>query len=325
MNTLGKAGLMAATFFLSLSSQAQNRKVPPGAQSSLVSISPISMTANAGGLEVTKATLEKWAAQTELTTDQLESFGVGAGKWDETLLRKVVGSALERRARTFSEFVDRGVFRLDRNSTMQASAEFAPSWGFLATSEEFIADAIYFGKFDRDKELRLRAALRSASQEKGINDLGSSTVAFTLLSDSRIGAIKVSRGYRQLTEILRRELNVQEAVKNIGIVMEVRTKGREQATISPVSRVTLNCATGSKSTLVFSQRRRDCNELGVCRVESLAELTGNSSYESVYNRLSGEGRTFLDQCNLETTMLIDGEEVTRVSPGKFTSHVPLPQ
>ena len=205
MNTLGKAGLMAATFFLSLSSQAQNRKVPPGAQSSLVSISPISMTANAGGLEVTKATLEKWAAQTELTTDQLESFGVGAGKWDETLLRKVVGSALERRARTFSEFVDRGVFRLDRNSTMQASAEFAPSWGFLATSEEFIADAIYFGKFDRDKELRLRAALRSASQEKGINDLGSSTVAFTLLSDSRIGAIKVSRGYRQLTEILRRE------------------------------------------------------------------------------------------------------------------------
>ena len=50
MNTLGKAGLMAATFFLSLSSQAQNRKVPPGAQSSLVSISPISMTANAGGL-----------------------------------------------------------------------------------------------------------------------------------------------------------------------------------------------------------------------------------------------------------------------------------
>lgn len=323
MNTAIAIAVFASFAGLGFSASAQTPRAPLQDQLTTVSISPISMTANSAGLEITSKILDRWSSQTELTVEQLASLGLVPGKLDEGRYKQVLGSDLERRARNFGEFVDRGVFRFDRNQFSPSSREFTPSWDFLSSTEDFIADAVYFGNFDAVSEQRLRAALREASQEKAPNELGASTTAFKMLSDSRVGAIKFSRGYRQLTELLRRELGAREAVRNIGLVLEVRTKGREQATISPLLRVTTICNKGPKIEILFAQRRRDCNDLGVCRVESVAEVPGNDNYELAYENLAKNGRNFLDQCNLETIMLVDGAEISRLLPGKFTSHTAL--
>ena len=69
---------------------------------------------------------------------------------------------------------------------------------------------------------------------------------------------------------------------------------------------------------MFYERRRACDDFGVCRVESLAALNNGPEYRELYFSLRYDARSYLDGCSITTQMLINGAEVVRDLPGKFT-------
>lgn len=281
-------------------------------------ISPIAMSANVPGLEITANTINRWSTQTELSSKQVESLGLVQGKLEEKDIRKLLLSADDSPARRYADFFD-GIF-----GKPQDRAD-ARNWKSASTFEVFIKDAVRFGGFDRERERELRDALTvAATAGDGPDQVKARGTAYRLLSEARQAALKTARSYRQLVDLLKRELESREFAQNqnIGLVIEVRTSAK-QPTLSPVSIVTMECgpkSSGSAPTLVFAQRKRECNDQGVCRIESIAETNKGREYRAVFEDLWNDGRTYLDGCLLNTKMLIDGVEINRVLPGKFTSH-----
>ncbi len=295
----------------------QMQQMPPGDFWD-AKISPIALSANVPGLEFTAPTINRLATQSELNTKQLESLGlVAGGKLDDAAIRKVFQMADDFPARRFVDFFD-GAF-----GKPQDRAD-ASNWKAASTLEGFIKDAVLFGGFNADRERDLRAALETAGVPGDEPDqVKARGTAYRMLSEARQASLKTARGYRQLVDLLRRELEGREFVQNIGLVVEVRTGGK-QPTLAPVSLVTMECnpKPGAPApTLVFTQRKRDCNEQGVCRIESFADIAkGGRDYKVVFDELARNGRTYLDGCQLNTKMLIDGSEVNKRLPGRFTSH-----
>jgi len=237
-------------------------------------------------------------------------------KYDEKQTARLLSLADDSRIRNFIEYFDQGLAR----SQDRAQAR---NWKSIGLVEPFIEDAVNFGGFDSIREDELRQALSLAATEGDSPEhVQARATSFKLLSDARQAAVKTARGYRQLVDLLRRDLESREQVKNIGLVVEVRTVNR-QPTLSPLSMVSMECASGPRpQKLVFSLRRRTCNDFGVCRVESSADIAkGGVEYQAVFDKLATEGRAYLDGCAILTTMLVDGAEISRKLPGRFTSHV----
>ncbi|MBI3527861.1 MAG: hypothetical protein HY067_07820 [Betaproteobacteria bacterium] len=282
-------------------------------------ISPISMSANIPGLEISPNTIERWATQAELSLQQVEKMGLRPGYYDEMGIRKLRKIGGDQDLRRFIEYFDLEFGKTIDNVSLG-------TWERVSTLDAFIEDAVTFGDFDSRREADLRNSLRDAANEK-IDDetrIKARSVAYRILSDARLAAVRKSRGYRLLADVLKRELEGREFVKNIGMIVEIRTSAK-QPTISPVSLVTMECESSDSAnrdlpTLVFTQRKRDCNEFGICRVESIAEVSKGPSYKTVFEALQIDGRKYLDGCSLITKMLIDGVEITRTLPGLFISH-----
>jgi len=57
----------------------------------------------------------------------------------------------------------------------------------------------------------------------------------------------------------------------------------------------------------------------VCKIVSIAEVSRGEIYENVYEKLRSSGRAYLDTCQLIIWMHIDGAEVKRELPGKYTA------
>jgi hypothetical protein len=277
-----------------------------------VKVSPIAMSANEPGLELTPAMIDRLATQSELTAKQLESIGLVPGKLDDAAIRNVFRIADDYPSRRFVEFVD-GTF-----SKPQDRAD-AKNWESVSKVEAFIVDAVTLGGFDAQRARQLRETLETAAIAGDLPaQVAARNTAYRLLSEARQTALKTARGYRTVVELLKRELDGREFVQSIGLTLEVRTNAK-QPTLAPVSIVTMECVNRSKVSLVFLQRKRGCTDLGVCRIESSADLKSTESKE-VFVELKKDGRAYLDRCVLNTKMLIDGAEVSRTLPGKFTSH-----
>jgi hypothetical protein len=239
------------------------------------------------------------------------------GKLGEESIHKLLDLGDDSQSRRFIGFFD----QLFGKPIDNLPPEIA--WSGAASEPAFIQDAVELGEFDSKREEELRTAVMSATYEPDTATRNRfRATAFRLLSEARQSAARRARGYRQLVEVLK--LESREFVQNIGMVIEIRTAAR-QPTISPLSLVTMECRSdslkGSAPTLRFTQRKRECNEFGVCRVESIAEVKDQREYQAVFKQLQSNGRKFLDECSLNTKMLIDGEEITRVLPGLFTSHM----
>jgi hypothetical protein len=280
------------------------------------------MSANTPGLEISDKAMERLVSQTELSYSQLETLGLRPGKIDEQTIRKLLqlDSEDDSVSRRFIDFFDANVGRPQERAKTAETID----WSMISVLDAFIEDAVTLGGFDKTRADQLRNALKEAAR-KGDEpaQIRARSTAYVLLSEARQTAVRTARGYRQLVAALKRELEGREFVPNIGMVIEIRTSAK-QPIISPLSFVTMECGQNPRGNsapmLVFDQRRRDCNEFGVCRVESIAEVSKGPEYEVVFQELQKNGRTYLDGCVLHTQLLIDGVEVARQLPGKFTSH-----
>jgi len=281
-------------------------------------ISPISLSANVPGIEITQVMINRLAAQSELTVKQIENLGVRAGKYDALGIAKILRSVDDFRARRFIDFMD-GTF-----GKVQDRAE-VRNWQAVAKVEPFIEEVVSLGGLDSDQEKNLRSTLETAAVDGDApQQVAARSAAYTLLSNVRQTALKTARGFRQVSELLRKELESREFVQNIGLVIELRTAAK-QPTISPLLLIAMQCdskTTAPAPKLVFSQRKRDCNDQGVCRLESIAEVSKGNEYLVVFDALQRNGRSYLDGCVLNASMLIDGTEIQRTLPGKFMSHIP---
>jgi len=293
-----------------------------------IKISPISMTANDSGLEITSKNIDRWIEQTELSPKQLEALGLKAGILNESLIRNLFTIGDDIQSRRFIDYFDSAVqFKSEFVSQQFPQTLFAAAteqWQSLLTYDRFLEDAIAIGGFDQGWGVRLRNELIDADksgdpavQVRALNKVRAQ------LYEVRQAAVRRARGYRQLAEILRRELSNREFHPNIAFVVEIRSASR-QPTIAPLTEVTLECTTDSSktsSTILFTQRKRDCNEYGVCKIESMALVSGEAVTTTLFDKLKTSGRSYLDSCQLKTKMLIDGNEIIRELPGKFTSHI----
>ena len=281
-------------------------------------ISPISLSANVPGLEVSPQLIERLAVRTELSRSEIEDLGLRIGKLREEDVRKLLNLERTSAVSRYVEYFD---------TAFGDSPEQTESivWQRTAETEDFIADAISLGGFDWNRELYLRKSLKKAAGE-GDNpeQIEARMAAYQLFREARRGAVRKARGYRQFVETLGLELDRREFDQNVGMVVDIRTSV-ERPTISPLSLVTMRCAeepgVGTIPTLVFHERRRKCDDFGVCRVESVAALDDGPEYEALFMALKFDGRSYLDGCSIITQMLIDGAEVVRELPGKFTSHI----
>jgi hypothetical protein len=305
------AGFAALFCFLAGSGQAQTP-----ADSLDVKISPIALSANVPGIEITQATINRLAAQSELTVKQIENLDVVAGKYDTQGIAKMIRSADDFPARRFVEFMDGNFGKVQDRAEVR-------NWQAVAKLEPFIEDAVTLGGLDPSQEQKLRSALEAAAVDGDTpQQVAARGTAYALLSDVRQAALKTARGFRQVSELLRKELESREFVQNIGLVVELRTTAK-QPTISPLFLVTMECDLKTAKPapkLVFSQRKRECNDQGVCRLESIAEVSKGNEYMAVFDALQRNGRSYLDGCMLNANMLVDGTEIQRTLPGKFMSH-----
>ena len=302
---------LAALFgFLAGAGQAQILADPPDAK-----ISPIALSANVPGIEITQAMINRLAAQSELTIKQLESLGLVAGeKHDAQGIAKIIRSTDDFRARRYIELVDGSFGKVQDRADVR-------NWQSIAKLEPFIQDAVSLGGLDSNRERRLRQTLEAAAVDGDVPEqVEARATAYAMLLDVRQVALKTARGLRQASELLRKELESREFVQNIGLVVELRTTAK-QPTISPLSLVTMQCHSAAPAPmLVFSQRKRECNDQGVCRIESIAEVSKGNDYKAVFDTLQRDGRRYLDGCVLNANMMVDGTEIQRTLPGKFMSH-----
>ena len=274
-------------------------------------VSPISMSAAKPGIEVTQAVIDRWALQTDLQSTHFKLLDVAPATISERDLRTLLESPVDLRAQRFVDLADRHILRADRSTWGTESGRAL----MLALSNEslFIKDIVDFGGLDPKQTEALLAKMQTG-------DLESSAYFTKVVADARQGAVRFSRGYRQLTEILRKELDGRDMSASITLVVDIRAPGR-QPTISPLTHVTMKCGRQGAPVLVLDQKRRDCNDFGVCRIESSAPITKGGEYQQVYDNLATPGRSYLDSCTLGTTMLVDGLEVVRNLPGKYTATV----
>lgn len=281
-------------------------------------ISPVSLSANVVGLAISPKLIEQLIVRTGLSRSELELVHLRPGTLDEHDVQKLLDSEREF---TLSRYV--GFF----DSRFRGSSEQEKSsvWQRVSKVENFISDAISLGGFDEKRTNLLRESLTKAAKNGDKSEqIEARVTAYQLLLLARDVAVRRARGYRQLIDALGLKLDRRELEQNIGMVVEIRTSAK-RPTISPLSRVTLECdeKTGVKPEMVFvfHERRRKCDDFGVCRIESVAAVTNGPDHEVVFQRLKQDGRKFLDSCSITTDMLIDGEEVHKELPGRFTSHI----
>lgn len=310
--------LSVASFELTANAQASSTRT----EASEARVSPISMSPNTPGIDVTDKMIERWGLQAELSKRQLEAVGVKSGKLDTDRMRTILFD-LDFRAKRFIDYVDINIGRSlgePLRSDIQTSNR-PINWNDLAILDDFIADAVTFGGFNTQREDEFRRALQdAASQNESIERSRARIAASRLLGEARNSAARVARGYKIFGDILRRELETRESVRNVGLVMEVRSLTTKQPTISPLTRVTMRCGGEPDLGLLFTQRKRECSELGVCRIESFAEADRIASHATVFDKLSKGGRRYLDGCLIAASMMIDGLEINPELPGKFTLH-----
>ena len=248
-------------------------------------ISPISLSANAAGLEISPQLFEHLVAVTNLSRLELKELGLGPPRtgvsfmlWEDDV-QKLLN--LDRNA-DFQRYVD----YFDKSFGDYSGGVEDSTWRSTAAFEGFILDAISFGGFDQEGEISLRKSLKEAAEEgKGPEQIIARATAHQLLLEARRGAVRKARGYRQLAQALERELNEGDLQQNVELVVDIGTSAR-RPTISPLSFVTMRCAKEPgnrvKSTFVFYERRRACDDFGVCRVESLAALNNGPEYRELY-------------------------------------------
>jgi len=303
----------------------------PVISSAGITISPISMTANTPGIDVTSMKIENWSVQTELTPKQLEGLGLELGIMNDSMINKLSALGDDGQSRKLIDFLDSMIqFRSERSSQSNATFD-QPShepWRTLSkasTVYNFIQESVIIGRFDNTWESNLRNSLADAALDGNADpQVAARNIVRAKLFEARQSAVRRARSYRQLADIIRREAENRELVKNIAMVVEI-SAGPKQPTISPRSEVTFECtsepSTKKPSTLIFMQRKRDCKESNVCSIESIAKVSMGEDYEYIYNKLKSFGSAYLDTCNLMTRMLIDSTDVTRDIPGNFASYV----
>jgi len=218
------------------------------------------MAANAPGLQVTAKHIEQWAAQTDLTSRQLEALGVKPGVLDESLIGKLSEIGDDAQSRRLVDFLDSTVFqnRSDRTSkgSQQVLISDVEPWRTLQTAnQKFIADAVEIGGFDDNWVKELHTLLKVAvKQGFGAEQVTARNLVRVQLYDARQAAARRSRSYRQLAEVIRRETSGREMVKNIEIIVEISSRSR-QLTIAPLSEIKMDCADSNAPTLLFRQTK----------------------------------------------------------------------
>lgn len=278
-------------------------------------ISPVSLTANEPGLELSEAFIELLVVRSELTYPELEKLGIRPGMLPESAVRTLLESLSDFNTSRYIRFFD-ATFGETSDLSLPNNV-----WQRISEFDSFISDAIVLGDLDEKKEGLLRRSLEIAGKGEGTTEIFSArSQAFRLLLDARTNASRKARAYRKLSQALDLELSKRVFEQSIGMVVDIRTKAK-RSTISPVSLVRIQCNDKEKPSLnlIFRERKRECDELGTCRVESISTLRDNQDALHLFNRLRESGRNYLDQCTMTTKMLIDGSEVEKMLPGKFTS------
>lgn len=284
-------------------------------------ISPVSLSANVPGLKITQKLFERLLVRTELTTLELNNFGIKVGDLDENDLKNVLEWEQESPTqfiRFFDDFVG------DANNVSSVD------WAWLATIGGFINDSVLYGGLDSSKEAALRESLKNA-KKPGDNSkqIEARSRAHQLLQEVRHTIVRTARGHRRLIDELSGNFKEREIVRNIGLIVELRTKAKRPM-YSPLMHVDMHCKEKlsgeiNTSELIFYERGQKCDKFGICRVEFSSTVSEGLQDEILFNKLAGpDGRKFLDSCFIKTQMLIDGVEVSRKLPGKFTSHIAAP-
>lgn len=281
-------------------------------------ISPISLSANVPGLTISPKLIEQLIVRTGLSRSELELLRLQPRKLDEEDVQRLLESEREFTLSRFVRFFD---IRFRGSSEQEKSSV----WRSVGRVKGFISDAISLGGLDQERKDILRDSLKKAAKKGDDQEqIEARVTAHQLLREARDVAVRRARGYRQLIDALGLKLGRRDLEQNIGMILEVRTSA-QRPTISPLSRVTIECAkwsdTGMIPKLVFRERRRECGDFGVCRVESIATLGDGPGFIALFKALKDNGRRLLDGCSITTEMLIDGEEVEKTLPGRFTSHI----
>ena len=298
------------------SALAHDKKIPR--------ISPIEMTANAPGIEISGKTIDRWVSDTGISSKELSALGLQAGKLgpSEIAESRAAVETADAQGRAFVEFVDQEFGK-------SAEKVKARVWSWAHGADSFAEEISEMGRFEGSRKKELRRLFDDAATAADAEVQSTARFnAHRLVSEARQSAVQRARGYRLLAEALDRESGGLDAVENIGMIIEIGSS-EKQPTISPVSRVGMDCKSSvfqtypAPESLVFTRRKLDCNDSGVCRVESIAEVTKGPEYEDVYKKLKTDGRNYLDDCLLRIQVFVDGEEVTTTLPGLFTSHQAL--
>jgi len=277
-------------------------------------ISPISLSSNSPGIEFSRQSIELLVVRTELSYQELEKLGIRVGLLEEEDVRKLLDSISELDSNRYIRFFD---IRFGESSEISTPKP----WQQISEVEPFILDAISLGDFDNNKQTRLRRSLKTAAENgQSSEQISARSQAYQLLFEARQTAARKARAYRKLFQSLDLELEKRVFENTIGMVVDIRTSGK-RPTIAPVSLVTIQCDNGPRTgvNLVFKERKRACDDVGICRVESIATPKDNPDSNALFNQLRDEGRRYLDGCIITTKMLIDGSEIVRTLPGKYTS------
>jgi len=295
-----------------------------------IRLSPASLSAVHPGLTVTEATIRRFIAATELSEEQLRKFGFGIGSLDEEKLRAFIETSEDRQARRFIEYYDLYVGNTATTRALNAfSAEKFPkqlgeAFGWKELNfKPFVDDAVELGQFESGKRAELVEALKIATGNSDSPDtVRARATASRMLDESRRAAVKRARGYKLLTDAVKKEMEGRDFLQSIALVVEVGS-GDHQPTIAPLSFANLQCTSGPQGEIVFTQRQKDCNERGICKVDAAASIADKPNALAIFKALEGEGgRKYLDGCRLKTTMLIDGAEVEQTTSGRFVSNHP---
>ena len=286
-----------------------------GSPSNRAWISPISLSANLPGLKISPQLIERLVLRTDLNRSEVEQLGLRVGELSEQDLRNLLDSEPYLVPQRYIRYFD---MRFEDASKQPGSKV----WKSVSGLESFIRDAISLGGFDRQEETRLRQSLMKAAKKGDKPEqLEARTKVYQLLLEARMGAVRKARGYRQLVDTLEIELDGRREFDwNIALVVDIRTNAK-RPTISPLSLVTMRCAGEPDAEFVFHERRRECDEFGVCRIEAVAAVDDGPQYKALFRALRYDGRDYLDKCKIITKMLIDGAEVSSELPGKFTSNI----
>lgn len=295
-----------------------------------IQLATASLYAVKPGLTVTEATIRRWTSATELSEEQLKMFGFQIGTVDEAKLKEFLEASEDRQARRFVDYYDSYVqgmpssqgglnSRTDKFGKMLGNAYV---WKELSIPA-FVQDAVELGQLDEEKHNQLVEALKIADQEAESAEVTRARLqAIRIFDDVRRSGVKRARGYKLLAEAVKNDWEGRDFRQSIALMFEVGSAQR-QPTIAPLTIANLQCADGPQGEIVFVQRRKDCNDRGVCNVDAIASVQDNARYKAVFTALEGnEGRKYLDGCKFKTTMLINGVEIERTTSGRFIAHNP---